>query len=81
LLAASKKTGVKEIAIAGGVSANSLLRETILKQKEKRGWNVFIPELQYSTDNAAMISIAGYFKYQSGQFADQKVSPYSRSGN
>ena len=81
LLAASKKTGVTEIAIAGGVSANSLLRETILKQKEERGWNVFIPALQFSTDNAAMIALAGYFKYQSGQFADQKVSPYSRSGN
>ena len=76
---ASKQTGINEIAIAGGVSANSLLRNTLLKSEKEFGWNVFIPEFEYSTDNAAMIAITGYFKYLIKNFTDQKVSPYARS--
>ena len=76
---ASEQTGINEIAIAGGVSANSLLRNTLLKSEKEFGWNVFIPEFEYSTDNAAMIAITGYFKYLIKNFTDQKVSPYARS--
>lgn len=72
------QTGIKDVAIAGGVSANSGLRAAML-QKQEQGWNVFIPEFQYTTDNAAMIAVAGYFKYLNNQFADLSLPPYSRS--
>lgn len=72
------QTGIKDVAIAGGVSANTGLRDAML-QKENQGWNVFIPEFQYTTDNAAMIAVAGYFKYLNNQFADLSLPPYSRS--
>lgn len=76
---ASKHTGIRTIAIAGGVSANSFLREALtLAQKENR-WNLFIPKLEYTTDNAAMIAITGYFKYLRKEFTDQKTTPYTRS--
>jgi len=76
---ASKKTGIKEIAIAGGVSANSLMRKKLIETGEKLNWNVYIPELAYTTDNAAMIAIAGYFKYLIKDFSDQRITPYARS--
>jgi N6-L-threonylcarbamoyladenine synthase len=79
LIAASRQTDIKEIAIAGGVSANSGLREAIHTASEKYGWKTFLPKLEYSTDNAAMIAIAGYFKYLDKNFASQNVTPYSRS--
>ncbi len=79
LIKASKATGIKEIAIAGGVSANSGLRNAVLAQKEQLGWNVFLPHISFSTDNAAMIAIAGYFKYQDQIFSNQHATPYSRS--
>ncbi len=69
-----------DVAIAGGVSANSRLREALLKARDEKGWRVFIPPLNYSTDNAAMIAIAGYFKFLKGMFADQTLVPYARSG-
>lgn len=75
---AANQTGIREIAIAGGVSANSGLRRTLAVAHEKNGWNIFIPPLQYSTDNAAMIAIAGYFKFLNGEFANQSVAPYAR---
>ena len=57
------QTGIREIGIAGGVSANSGLRNEMKKEAEKRKWNLFIPEFRYTTDNAAMIGITGYYKY------------------
>jgi N6-L-threonylcarbamoyladenine synthase len=77
---ASKKTGITEIAIAGGVSANSGLRKVISDMQHTAGWKVHIPEFQFTTDNAAMIAVAGYFKYLDGSFARQNVTPYSRGG-
>ncbi len=77
---ASRQTGIKEIAIAGGVSANSGLRERLLQIGEKESWNAFIPDFQFTTDNAAMIGITGYFKYKSGLFSSQDIVPYTRSG-
>ena len=66
LIKAAKETGIHEIAIAGGVSANSGLREAVYRLGVQRNWNVYIPELQYATDNAAMIAITGYYKYLRG---------------
>jgi N6-L-threonylcarbamoyladenine synthase len=78
LILASEQTGIRQIAVAGGVSANSGLRETILSEGKKRGWDVFIPDFQYCTDNAAMIAMAGYYKYLKGDTVDQSVAPYAR---
>lgn len=78
LIAVSKKTGINEIAIAGGVSANSGLRSAIKKHGLEKKWNVFIPEFQYCTDNAAMIAVAGYFKYLQKDLSDLKVVPKVR---
>jgi N6-L-threonylcarbamoyladenine synthase len=79
LAKAAKITGVKDIAIAGGVSANSLVRSRLTQEGAKRGWNVFIPDFQFTTDNAAMIAITGYYKYLAKDFAGQDVVPYARS--
>lgn len=78
LVKASQLTGIKEIGIAGGVSANSGLRSTIIKEAEKRQWNLFIPPFSYTTDNAAMIGICGYHKYLKGDFAAHDISPLAR---
>lgn len=78
LISASKKTGIKEVAIAGGVSANSALRKKFTEIGEQLGWRTFIPPLEYCTDNAAMIAIAGYFKYLKGEFAGQNVAANAR---
>jgi len=78
LVKASQLSGIKEVGIAGGVSANSGLRNALLKEGAKRGWNLFIPPLSYTTDNAAMIGIAGYYKYLRGDFARQDVVPFAR---
>ena len=72
-------TNVRQIAIAGGVSANSRLREGITQLGAKHHWDVFIPEFQFCTDNAAMVGIAGYFKYLHNDFADISLPPYARS--
>ncbi len=69
---------IKDIAIAGGVSANSGLRETLLAMRESYGWNVFIPKFEYCTDNAAMIAIAGYYKFLEKDFVGQDVAPLAR---
>ncbi|MCK9220639.1 MAG: tRNA (adenosine(37)-N6)-threonylcarbamoyltransferase complex transferase subunit TsaD [Bacteroidales bacterium] len=79
LVTASNSTGIREIAIAGGVSANSGLRTALLAGQLHHQWNVFIPSLSYSTDNAAMIAIAGYYKFLKGEFSNQQVAPYARS--
>lgn len=78
LVKAVKQTGINEVTIAGGVSANSGLRERLTQEAEKRNWNLFIPPLKYSTDNAAMIAITGYYKYQRKEFVGQDVAPYAR---
>lgn len=75
---AARRTGIKEIAIAGGVSANSALRNGLAEMGQKEGWQTYIPKFEYCTDNAAMIAVAGYFKYQAGQFTDQSVQPAAR---
>ena len=78
LVAASKQTGIKEIAIAGGVSANSKLREELQVIGAKKGWNTFIPDFKYCTDNAAMIAMTAHFKYLKGEFSDQNITPLAR---
>ncbi|WP_209329606.1 tRNA (adenosine(37)-N6)-threonylcarbamoyltransferase complex transferase subunit TsaD [Lunatimonas salinarum] len=75
---ASTMYRVKQIAIAGGVSANSGLRNTLAEVAEETGWQVFIPRMEYCTDNAAMIAMAGYIKYQYGIFCDLEVSPSAK---
>ncbi|MNN83307.1 tRNA N6-adenosine threonylcarbamoyltransferase [compost metagenome] len=75
---AAKETGIKDIAIAGGVSANSGLRKELIAMGERYSWNVFIPKFEYCTDNAAMIAIAVYQKYLAQDFVGQDVGPLAR---
>nr|WP_067055376.1 tRNA (adenosine(37)-N6)-threonylcarbamoyltransferase complex transferase subunit TsaD [Mucilaginibacter sp. L294] len=75
---AAEEYGIKDIALAGGVSANTGLREGLTKLGAEKGWNVFIPKFEYCTDNAAMIAIAGYYKYLKGEFAGQGIAPLAR---
>ncbi|MBP5190508.1 MAG: tRNA (adenosine(37)-N6)-threonylcarbamoyltransferase complex transferase subunit TsaD [Bacteroidales bacterium] len=75
---AALKYRVRQVAIAGGVSANSYLRNGIGALGKKHGWKVFTPTLQFCTDNAAMVGIAAYFKYLKGEFADISLPPYTR---
>lgn len=78
LIRAAKEYGIKDIAIGGGVSANSVLRSRIAAEGETRGWRTFIPELKFTTDNAAMIAVAGYFKYCKGEFSTLDAAPIAR---
>ena len=78
LVHASKETGIRDIAIAGGVSANSGLRDGIVETGRRRGWRTFLPEFKFTTDNAAMIAMAGYYRYKQGEFASLDVSPVAR---
>ena len=78
LIKAAKQTGIKEIAIGGGVSANSGLRDRIEEEGRKRGWNTYLPEFKFTTDNAAMIAIAGYYHYLAGERCPLDVAPVSR---
>jgi N6-L-threonylcarbamoyladenine synthase len=75
LVKASQQTGIREIGIAGGVSANSGLRNSLVKEAARREWNLFVPPFSYTTDNAAMIGITGYYKFLRGEFAGQDISP------
>lgn len=79
LVKASDETGIREITIAGGVSANSGLRDRIVEEGAKRGWITHIPEFRFTTDNAAMIAIAGYYKFLSGYKSSFDIVPVSRS--
>lgn len=75
---AAKETGIKQVAIAGGVSANSGLQSALHSAAEKYKWKVFVPQLGYSLDNAAMVAITGYFKYLKKEFVDQDTAPFAR---
>ena len=77
---ASIETGIKDICIAGGVSANSSLRKAFKEMGKKYKWRTFIPAFQFCTDNAGMIAITGYYKFLEGQFSDLSVSASARSG-
>lgn len=76
---ASLETGITDICLAGGVSANSGLRKALEEMGQKNHWNTFIPAFQYCTDNAGMIAITGYYKFLAGQFADLSVSSTARA--
>ena len=78
LVKAAKQTGIKEVTIGGGVSANSGLRNRIEAEGRKRGWNTYLPEFKFTTDNAAMIAIAGYYHFLAGESAPLTVAPVSR---
>lgn len=74
---AVKQTGITQVAIGGGVSANSAIRQALFEQ-QKKGWKTFIPRFEYCTDNAAMIGIAGYFKYLKNDFSDMSITAKPR---
>ncbi|MDO4823201.1 MAG: tRNA (adenosine(37)-N6)-threonylcarbamoyltransferase complex transferase subunit TsaD [Bacteroidales bacterium] len=75
---AVKDTGIKDVAVAGGVSANNGLRNAFRDAEKRYGWNIYIPKFSYTTDNAAMIGITGYFKYLDKDFIDIDAPAYSR---
>ncbi len=81
LVKAAALTGIREITIGGGVSANSGLRERITEEGRKRGWNTYLPEFKFTTDNAAMIAIAGYYHYLAGERTPLDVAPVSRTAD
>ncbi|HNX54581.1 MAG TPA: tRNA (adenosine(37)-N6)-threonylcarbamoyltransferase complex transferase subunit TsaD [Prolixibacteraceae bacterium] len=78
LIKAAKSNGIREIAVAGGVSANSGLRKALTEAAIKRHWKMHIPKFSFTTDNAAMIAITGYFKYQKGEFIGMEAVPFAR---
>ncbi|MCD8742508.1 tRNA (adenosine(37)-N6)-threonylcarbamoyltransferase complex transferase subunit TsaD [Mucilaginibacter roseus] len=75
---AAEQYGITDVALAGGVSANTGLRQGLQQLGEKLGWRTFIPKMEYCTDNAAMIAIAGYHKYLKGEFIGQEIAPLAR---
>ena len=75
---AANETGLSRIALAGGVSANSQLRESLKEAGREEGWQTFVPRLEYCTDNAAMIGITATFKYAAGRFVGHEVAPAAR---
>ena len=81
LVKAAKQTGIREIAIGGGVSANSGLRSRVMEEGRKRGWKTYLPEFKFTTDNAAMIAIAGYYHYLAGERTGLDVAPVSRTAD
>lgn len=78
LILASKQTGITDITVAGGVSANSGLRQALTETARRRKWKMHIPKFAFTTDNAAMIAITGYYKYQRGEFIGQDAVPFAR---
>lgn len=78
---AAKDLKIKHIALAGGVSANSALRESFRQHAQKYGWSIYIPAFEYTTDNAAMIAMTGYFKYLENDFCSLDKTPYARVTN
>jgi len=75
---ATKQTGINQIAIGGGVSANSGIRKALKDGEHKFGWKTYVPKFEFTTDNAAMIAIVGYLKYLEGDFADQSITASAR---
>jgi N6-L-threonylcarbamoyladenine synthase len=75
---AAEQTGIREVALAGGVSANSGLRRALQETAAKQGWNAYVPRFEYCTDNAAMIGVTAYYKYLKGEFAGLDVAPAAR---
>ena len=75
---AAEETGIRHVAIAGGVSANSYLRKKMQERAQEKDWNTYIPAFGFCTDNAAMIAMAGYIKYKKGEFADWNAVPAAR---
>ena len=75
---AVKQTGIKHVAVAGGVSANSVLRQSFQDHATKYGWKIYIPKFSYTTDNAAMIGIVGYYKYLNHDFCSMDVPAFSK---
>ena len=75
---AVKDTGIRQVAVAGGVSANNGLRNAFRDHAKRYGWKIFIPKFSYTTDNAAMIGITGYFKYLDKDFASVDLPAYAR---
>ena len=78
LVSAAEQTGLTQIALAGGVSANAALRQRLEDEGRQRGWTTFVPRPEYCTDNAAMIGVTATFKYAEGLFAEQDVAPAAR---
>ena len=78
LVKAARQTGIRQIAIGGGVSANSGLRERIVSEGKKRGWETYLPAFKFTTDNAAMIAVAGWYAYMAGERTPLDVAPVSR---
>lgn len=78
LLKAARGLKIREVALAGGVSANSGLRNAFEDYSRRYGWKIHIPKFSYTTDNAAMVAISGYFKYLDGEFCGHEVTPYAR---
>ena len=78
LIKCAKEHGIKDIAIAGGVSANSGLRDAVADACRRRGWRAFLPEFRFTTDNAAMIAMVGMFHYERGEFTDLGVAPSAK---
>jgi len=76
---AAEDTNIMEVAVAGGVSANSGLRAAFEEHAEQYGWKIHIPKFEYTTDNAAMVAVTGYYKYLEGEFSDKSVTPYART--
>jgi N6-L-threonylcarbamoyladenine synthase len=78
LIAAMEHTGIDQVALAGGVSANSGLRAAMEREAKKQNWELFIPPFSFTTDNAAMIAITGYYRYLEGYFASDDIAPLAR---
>ncbi|WP_319266599.1 tRNA (adenosine(37)-N6)-threonylcarbamoyltransferase complex transferase subunit TsaD [uncultured Draconibacterium sp.] len=76
---AARETGISEITVAGGVSANSGLRNALQENAKKHRWNLIIPKFEYTMDNAAMIAITGYYKYLNNEFTGQDAVPFART--
>ena len=79
MIKAVRKTGITRLALAGGVSANSRLRARIEDEGRKRKWEVYLPQMRFTTDNAAMIAVTGYYKWKAGQTTGLDVAPVTRS--
>ena len=74
------ETGISTLAIAGGVSANTGIREGLQALGEKHSWNTYIPRFEYCTDNAAMVAMAGHYKFLQKDFVGQDITPLTRWG-